>query len=1779
MTIRVGNNINNDQYWEQFQCDTPENNPVNSPYDNDIDDIDTSSNLYDYSNDYQSPDPDLINPPIDHNYVLHSPHQILTQTQLEALKKRGVAYKIHEIWFNPAKGLSREMLQNHFGLPSLDLVHDLSQGNRTYSEENHLRVEILNDKYSLLTTPQLPEMDETRNQVETAKRQLALRVALSAAELTHIEDLRKGNLQIKFTTDDSGNIEQFVVYWVTNSPKDGIKTKVIAYKLKGKRPYFDSKIKDAKKYIQVVQKLLKLKGYLPVMIATDGRPTEQTISTAYTYFMNTPIIFQPRKDQAEKRLTGLSKKAKKLLRKFRAVYYNKSITRKFKVKNQVLATLAKEILSTFAQIQSLAERSIETFSEEGDQEFRARCKDLVRRAKHDTGVVLNSLIGVTHQDTNNYFYMIDLFSAENKIKTYLDARKKANKTYGNKREPRKLEADSLAEDLINTYKIIFNTLRNYELQFSSVPGVKERTVALRKVVLEKLAKKLKEFKKKYGAEATNIITRIKTALNRLELKYKTEPENLSQRLNSLYETADKWVTTTKDKDKITDPKKLRYLYGKAGYISSKIIKDHPARMLLISFFKMMLGKEEKVSLRLVFKRFKALLARKNVSEKDMDALGRYLWIRNLFSEQGKSSKKADKAAKKVLKGDYYKAKRVLEVIKRVCKPANNSLKASIASNRMISTLQTFIRVFYNQKLIHNSWASKYNGKAISYAELGTIGTKIAAALPQKGYKKVFKILANVSEDPSLAKTEISGQLEAKLVEISGTKKFGKNLVAKKFFKKAQTLTFTPRFFGKIASEAGARLQAYDSRDLRDILNPALLRNMPKEPGKYFFAEVTINGKKQLIFQKAPDNVRTAVLEKDLGGTLRSRDIMDFVEKCGAGMINLALTGKGPATGALRARFRGIITNALGHMGIRGLIIAASKGDYEIKGGLNLTSLEQIIIKKVIADQANGLKRDEILLLKKLIGRGKTFKESEAPSIRKLVIKLAKLSVSFLSRTEKIIFTGAVAKLADGVNNHLERKGGLSEKEVKLLKRLATYMEMNGIKITDGRFIHNRPSAAMLAKVPGHARGKFISIYKQVIPILQKIHFQLQKLAAQYAPDEDIFDPTSSASGAWKFYKSFWKKVWHAMRDTVAPPKITMFQAAGLPPIQLLNLKVHLNPEKLTAFKKVAGFLVLLKKAQKEGKGALEGLKPALVKELITLFKVKDKQALGKLFDAIKIAGDKLGDFRDLVTKGAKNLKALKAQLRKVIAPVEKELRKLEKKLKAIKHAFEDDETAHTYDDLDAMTARSKALGSKHAKLQMRFSRLKTLESALGQIINIEKSGRDNPIQLLSALPRLISIVSSLSEDKPALFGLGNLFGKQALFSDIQGTIAKIYVALKKVQTSRNAYITWVEIKQKFDIQKAKITGFFNSDKFTKKDWDNLKKKLPNLISDTNWKHKIATWLGRVLVQQEDHIYGKFGRIAGKPLELLDKFFNRGGEVNLNSTTPVLGEKMLKTLAKLALTKIFEKIPQHGSFNAAMPLLLTVFGGHGGPAGIWNAGRDATAMLGRATGVDRVSYGTSSMRGKIKIINSALARTKYYALSALALSSNTISPKMPMAEQFHQMMIYSPYGQTYLARKLKEAQDDHGGDLGKALSVVNQDDLKAFVKYLQKDVIDKIRRNPRIMRNILPLIKRNFVVSKLLTTVVNNAIKDFETKMRGEKPPKRDYSTLIKALNPGTKEFTLFDSMNEKNAHALSQVLEDLFKLNPLLMKSKAVEDFKKQPLSSMDVVSRLQEMKILKNSR
>lgn len=1781
MTYRVGNNINNDRYWEQFQCTAPGSNgdlltsvdPLDPSDDNDG--INPTDDLYSYSNDYQSTDPALISPPINQNEVAQSPHKIMTLTELQALKKRGVAFKVHEIWFNPAQGLSREILKNAFGLPSLDLVHDLSQGDPTQSENDRFRVEILNDKYSVLNSPQLPEMDETVNKLEAAKRQLAIRVALSAAGLTSAEDLKKGNLQIKFTTDeDNGNIEQFVVYWVTNSPKDGIKTKVIAYQIKGKKPYFDSKIKNANKYIKVIQKLLKLKGYLPVMIATDGKPSEQTITTAYTYFMNTPILFQPRKDEAERRLTGLSKKAEKLLRKFVAVYKNKNITRKFKVKNQVLAQLAKELVSTSAQIQSLAERSIETFSEEGDREFRERCKKLVKRAKSNTKVILNSLIGVTHQDSNNYFYNVDLFGAENKIKTYLETLKKADKAYGKKRETRKLEAESMAEELISTYTLIYNTLRNYELQFSAIPGVKERTVALRKVVLERLDKKLKELKKKHGAAATNIITRVKTALNRLELKYKTEPENLSQRLNSLYETADKWVTGTEDKDKITDPKKLRYLHGKAAYISSEILKDHPARMLLISFFKMMLGREEKVSLRLVFKKFRALLAKRNISEKDIDILGKYLWIRNLFSEQGKSSKDGDKAAKKVLKGDYYKAKRILEVIKRVCKPANNSLKASIASNRMINTLQTFVRIFYNQKLIHNSWAAAYKGKAVSYTELSAIGTKIAAALPQKGYKKVFSILANVSEDPALAKNEISGQLETELIEIAGSKVFGKTLVAKKFLKKAQTLTFTPRFFGKIASDAGERQQAYHSSDIRDIIRPELLVNMPKEPGNYFFAEVTVDGKKQLIFQKAPDGVRTAVLERDLGGTLTSRGIMDFVEKCGAGMINLALIGKGPATGALRAKYKKILTNALGHMGIRGLIIAASKGDYEIRGGLNLTSLEQIIIKKVIAHQANGLKLDEKELLVKLIGRGKTFKDYEAPHIRDLVIKLAKLGVSFLSRTEKIVYASTVSKLADGVNNHLTHKGGLDKEEVLLLKKMATFMEKYDIIITDGRFIHTRPTKAMIAKVAAHEQVKFISTYKQVIPILQKIHFQLQKLAAQYAPDEEIFDPFSSKGEAWKFYKSFWKKVWHAMRDTVAPPKITMFQAAGLPPIQLLSLKIHLDPGKLTEFKRVAGFILILKDAQTKGKAALSAkwVTEAHIKELITLFKVKDKNGLEKLFGAIKNAGVKLADFRTIITKGPKNLKALKAQLRKIIAPVEKELRRIEKRLKWIGLKFKDTETDATHEDREIDKENHKALALKHGQLQIRFGRLKALESAMGQILTIEKSGRDNPIKFLSSLPQLISIVSALAKDKAALFSLGSLFGKQALFSDIQGAIYKIDAALKEVQASRNAYISWVEIKQKFEISKQQITSFFSSDKFGKKEWDNLRKKLPYLIKDTNWKHKVATWLGRILVQQDDNIYGKFSRIAGKPLELLDKFFGRGGEVNLRSTTPVLGEKMLKTLAKIALTKIFERIPQQGSFNVGMPLLLTVFGGHGGPAGIWNAGRDITVMAGRATGIDRVSYGAGSMRGKLKIASSGWARTKYYALSALALSSNTISPKMPMAEQFHQMMIYGPYGQKYLARKQKEAAVKFGGDMGKALSVINQDDLKAFIKYIKKDVINKIRHNPALLVDVNALIGKHFLVSKLLRTVVKDAVSDAEAIMAGNKPQKRDYSALLKALNPGNEEFTLADSQNENNAHALAQVLEDLFKINPLLMKSRGVENFKKDPLSSMDVVARWQEI-------
>jgi len=1722
-----------------------------------------------------------IAPPLSRDAISPAPQSFLTPSQYMDLRKRNVEHKILEVWFLPKDGLTREAVMQAFGITNPDLVHEVN-----VAQEQKFLVEFPSERYMWLSYPTLPEPVSPSNELEAAKQKLAL-------ELAGLEGLRlleNGYLSIRFTTDKTTQqIKDYIIYWISNTPQ-GMSVGVLGYKI-GNRQGFASELADAQKVSRALQELLKLRGYLPEGRSAAGGLDDQVIMNSYSYLQNNPRLFQPRKQELEDRLNDQWARTLRLLQQYIAIRDSQQISAEFKP--QILSEFAMRILDGFATIRKLAKEGIEVFAGEEEVEFRRECQKKVDFVESVMRDVLGWIIG-NDEGGLGYLQTVELTAAENNLLKYFEVVREWEKlirehAHPEKQEEKAAEAGSLAREAISAYRQIFNALHEYEKNFAWLPGVKERCQKLRQEILAKLSADdfIARFEKKNRREdtpdftassvirtmANELIDKIKQDLNDLEQTYQSEPEYLAEQAQALYEVAaDLSPSDSNSEMGKDDPEKIKKLYGKAAYISEQILKEDDFRTLMISFFNMVLKGEDKISIRKVFEKYHELLDK--LSSDQLEKVGKYLVARQYYSAQGLSDEEIEKKTKPL----YNAAKSALEKIEKLCKIPDNLLESA----NLKSALQTLIREAYRQMTTYNAWAVAHGKKLMTFSDFARLGQQIVASLPesQKEAKRIFEILSKVSENPNIAREELKTELQRELKTVVGRGLFASQALFHRFDKEAQGIDLDLRFFSQLSIDAGKHFRVHRSDDLRTFFP-----NQFNEPNGYYILgeRVDDTGASRLYFESVPDSVvnsASVTRESRYGGTVYTRDPVEALEENGAWAINIALHGKLPTTGALRQASQGVGTDALDHEGLRSAITAFQMGDYWIEGGVKFKNAgASAALDAVLSYQENGLTKEEIALTRRILRHEEMFKEEEVPAIRALVNKLQNLNVDFLSDTGRILYGYAVSDIKSAIENHLKHKGGLNAQEVAILSRLNHYLEEYGIMITDGGFIKEEPSQEMIDKVPFgvtlddgtvDSQEDFISTYRHSIPILQKIHYQLQKLATMYAPDERI-DGTLLG-----FYVGFWKTVWKAMGETIKPPSIQNTQVAGLPPIQILQVKAYLYPERIEEVTQAIRLLSVLEKAKEEGQTILNDLKPEEIMRLRILLRgsstteITDQQ-LKNILESIKLIYRRTEEFQKL----AERMKELNSQLRqKEIDPLTKEIEELESRLKSMNNQWEDPDRLISANDADSMQSSSKTLSRRLNLLQQRMAKLRDLEFQLNRILEFKEYLRD-PIVFLTYLDRLNEILVSLKTSaRYGIFNLGDSDSQRTLSDAIKKVVEQTSTAISVIYNARPDLLKWLNVKQALEIKKQEHLDFLTSDKFTRVDWEKFKSRFGSTLENPDWQFAVVSAFSKILVQRDNHIYGPFGRDTNlTPMQALENFFESGGELSLSMTIPEIGEPLEKTYAKLSLTKAFENLPQAGEFNALMPTLMMIFGGNGGMGGFFNLTRDSAAFLGRGTDMDLHSYGSESMAEKEKIVNNALLTLQNNFLTGLALTSNQVSPRLRIASQLHYLMIYSPYGSQYLDRKLGEAQR-RGVDLGVIFSEINEKDIEDFVKYIRERVIPDLQRNPRLARQVRYLIEKHYVVSDLFKAVISDALESFDHG----RPVKKNYQSYLETLNPSGNQneqpIVLHDSLNETFAHPLAQVLEDMLKIAGELNKANVIEDFKKQSLNSLDVAGRMIETRI-----
>ncbi|MFA4857729.1 MAG: hypothetical protein WC636_00385 [Candidatus Margulisiibacteriota bacterium] len=257
-----------------------------------------------------------------------------------------------------------------------------------------------------------------------------------------------------------------------------------------------------------------------------------------------------------------------------------------------------------------------------------------------------------------------------------------------------------------------------------------------------------------------------------------------------------------------------------------------------------------------------------------------------------------------------------------------------------------------------------------------------------------------------------------------------------------------------------------------------------------------------------------------------------------------------------------------------------------------------------------------------------------------------------------------------------------------------------------------------------------------------------------------------------------------------------------------------------------------------------------------------------------------------------------------------------------------------------------------------------------------------------------------------------------------------------------------------------------SDVFDKESYDRMIERLPTLSNKSVcgglmrfFKSLSGTPVG-VIYDGEGHAVEKTA------LRVLEDYFSQGGTISMMSSLVAPGESESATLAKAALSKVFEEIPRQLHFNVFVAGPNLLFGRGGRMEGIFHSARDLTAIGTKILGLGEIEIGPDNLPEVESFVNNPFLSAWYSAASWVAMISDMYMPQN-YASQLHSIMVGSTAGQKYLDRKIS-VQAARQPDDPDVMDVVVGKDIEAFAQYLETELLPAIKENPFLKQRLLHL---------------------------------------------------------------------------------------------------------------
>jgi peptidoglycan hydrolase-like protein with peptidoglycan-binding domain len=1027
------------------------------------------------------------------------------------------------------------------------------------------------------------------------------------------------------------------------------------------------------------------------------------------------------------------------------------------------------------------------------------------------------------------------------------------------------------------------------------------------------------------------------------------------------------------------------------------------------------------------------------------------------------------------------------------------LNASLSSysDTMRNQLLGLARSLYSLMQQYNTYAAANGLSSLSFTDMmqaATLVTDRIQDLSNENAKKTLEILGSLSDSPTVAEQELAQMYEDALDKLSLSD-------YRRLKGSSNILIVSPKALhelekGVSTNQAINGAVAYEDLTRWGKNNAWVDAHMPAnaQPGEFFYVS-------SMGIQRVPAD-QLANVEKispnHLAGTEYERNPIEFIHNERIAALKLAMARSVPISDKQVLMLSGMVTARLMATDLEGVAKVFGEGTHWIirPGSLSLLPLESSALKKAagtLESQGNPIAD----LLRRVASGETRFTKQQKDDLENFLKDLNGTEFAgrfaILDAAEREALAKAIVKIKFAVSR-MHHKSGLSTEQKEILNKLANYLGED-LSINDARLVHEEPASELIGKLrarPNFNEAEFRTLYAQAIRILLDVHGQLAVLASKYPPEDKGWE------GHWTSYlpllllnSQHRERTLEAMLETIKSPSQADYLMAGVANDQVFEMNIILSPELVNRLVSV--------NAELEGLESSLRVTDELLANNVLAKKVKDCQAYAASLTAV------LNELRDI--RDGKNGNTALREGNQIDDTLRDKINSFEQLVQQLQNSYN--------------TSPSNYIVGAEGLLEQ-------IQTMLVQLENIRQNE--------------IDAINRPNAEEGA--------GQRAKHERSRDTLTKIINALKGTEepltaviAERNQVIPNYQKKFELEVERQDIIDQLSSDRFDNKKFTTLSQMFSGVLGEQSLDASVLDYVSSIFSGDNGEILDQRGQNTRKTIgQILTEFFDNhpNADFSLANLLPEPGEDAEVTLAKIALSKFFEKLPREQVLDYLKTIPSMV--------GLQGLAQALPAIGSRAVGGVTSTFGPQNPQELPTAYNNPAWRLQNAFLSFMALSSDQ-QPRMNLSSQVYMMLAGTIAGQEHLTKMLAGSNPRFF-----AFDKVDQETMKAFLDYFKKEVFPHLS-NPRLMQRIAYLEKTNKIPLSL------KELADFNT-----------WETLIKRIPNG--DFQLLDSFHTPagDRNRLAKFVETVMKVVGEINQAQAVEDVENYSITYFDPLATLKEI-------